>query len=243
VKREDLLKHVSPGHEEGKGNGHKEKELLSESHAHENLESPTAYPVFLARPYDPISVKEGVNDRRDILYLAASELLDNIELARVGIGFLLTYAMYQFSQRPALQSTLRDELMKLTPTLKYPPRQEALSTSTLQQLDGLALIDSIVMETLRVHTPAPSPQRRLVPEGGAVVEGYVILTGVTIHSSPNCSHWYEGAYPDANTWRPKGWMETRRNEDSGELSKDKAVDDPRRVVLGIWKWRENVHWK
>ena len=229
-KTEDLLRRVTPGREEGKHNRLKEKEL-SESHAHEDSESPTTYPVVFAQLYDYIPTKEGVTDRLEILHLAASELLDSIEAAREGIGISLTYAMHQLSQRPALQSTLRDELMKLTPPLKYPPSQEALSTSTLRQLDSLTLLDGIVMETLRVHAPGPGPQRRLVPEGGAVVEGYFIPAGVTIHSSPYCLHRYEGVYPDANAWRPERWMEIRGNKDGGEWGKGKAEDDPRR-----WFW-------
>jgi hypothetical protein len=41
--------------------------------------------------------------------------------------------MHQLSQRPALQSTLRDELMKLTPPLKYSPSQEALTSTVGRQ--------------------------------------------------------------------------------------------------------------
>jgi hypothetical protein len=226
-KTEDLLRRVAP---EGKNNGHQEKEL-SESHDHKDSESPTTYPIVFAQLYDSIPTKEGVTDRLEILYLAASELLDSMEAAREGIGISLTYAMHQLSQRPALQSTLRNELMKLTPPLKYPPSQEALLTSTLRQLDSLALLDAIVMETLRVHAPGPGPQRRLVPEGGVVVEGYFIPAGVTIHSSPYCLHRYEGAYPDANVWRPERWMEIRGSKDSGEWGKSKAEDDLRR-----WFW-------
>jgi hypothetical protein len=37
--------------------------------------------------------------------------------------------MHQLSQRPALQSTLRDELMKLMPPLKLFPSQEALTST------------------------------------------------------------------------------------------------------------------
>ena len=226
----DLLRQVSPGREEREDEGHKEMGN-SENHAHEDSESPTTYPVVFAQLYNSIPTKEGVTDRLETLHLAASELLDSIEAGREGIGISLTYAMHQLSQRPALQLTLHDELMKLTPPLTYPPSQEALSTSTLRQLDSLALLDGIVMETLRVHAPEPGPQRRLVPEGGAVVEGYFIPAGVTIHSSPYCLHRYEGVYPDANVWRPERWMEIRGNKDSGEWGKGKAEDDPRR-----WFW-------
>jgi hypothetical protein len=92
-KTEDLLRRVTPGREEGKDNGDKDKEL-SESHAHEDLESPTTYPVVFAQLCDSIPTKEGVTDRLGILYLAASGLLDSIEAAREGIGISLIYAMH-----------------------------------------------------------------------------------------------------------------------------------------------------
>jgi Cytochrome P450 len=190
------------GREEGKDDGHKEKEL-SESHTYEDSESPTTYPVVFAPLHHSIPTKEGVTDRLEILHPAASELLESIEVAREGIGISLTYAMHQLSQRLALQSTLRDELMILTPPLEYPPIQEALSTSTLQQLGNLAVSGGIAMETLRVHASAPGPQRHLVPESGVVLEGYFIPTGVTIRSSPHCLRRYERVYLDANVWRPE----------------------------------------
>lgn len=197
---------------------------------------PTATrPVIFAQLSTSIPAKEGVKTRTETLRLVASELLDHIEAARVGIGITVTYAMYQLSQRPDLQSNLRYELMALKVPLRY-PLHGLLSRSVLHQIDGIALLDAIVMETLRVHSPAPGPQYRAVPEGGVAVKGYFIPAGVWISTSPYCLHRHASAYPDADKWKPERWMTARnakaeQSVDSASVGEEAQEDDPRR-----WFW-------
>jgi hypothetical protein len=168
----------------------------------------TTRPVIFAQLSTSIPAKEGVKTPAATLRLVASELLDNIEAARVGIGITVTYAMYRLSQRPNLQAKLRDELKDLTVLLGYPFRS-SLPNSVLRQIDGIALLDAIVMETLRLHTTAPGPQYRAVPEGGVAIDGYFIPAGVSISTSPYCLHQDPGAFPEPDEWKPERWMEGR----------------------------------
>ena len=98
------------------------------------------------------------------------------------------------------------------------------------------------METLRLHSPSPTPQRRIVPKGGAVIDGYFIPAGVTISSLPYALHRHVGAYPEPEEWKPERWMnapsakKTQRSahEDDDRAESDKAAagnDNPRR-----WFW-------
>jgi hypothetical protein len=195
----------------------------------------TTRPVIFAQLSASIPAKEGVKTPTETLRFVASELLDNIEAARVGIGITITYAMYQLSRRPDLQSKLRDELMVLTAPRRY-PLHWLLSKSVLHQIDGIALLDAIVMETLRVHSPAPGPQYRAVPEGGVVVDGYFIPAGVWISTSPYCLHRHPGAYPDVDEWKPERWMTGRnakaeQSVDSAPVGEEAQEYDPRR-----WFW-------
>jgi len=151
-------------------------------------------------------------------------MLDHVEAARVGIGITLTYALYRLSQRPDLQSKLRDKLMALPAPPPQYPSDGVLSPLTVRQIDGIALLDAIVMETLRVHSSAPGPQFRTVPDGGALVDGYFIPGGTSISASIYCLH---QQFPDPDAWRPERWMAGR------ECGVERANEDedPRR-----WFW-------
>jgi cytochrome P450 len=190
----------------------------------------TTRPVIFAQLSTSIPAKEGVNTRTETLRLVASELLDNIEAARVGVGITLTYAMYQLSRRPDLQSKLRDELMALPAPWRY-PLHGLLSNSVLRQIDGIALLDAIIMETLRLNPSAPGPQYRAVPEAGVIVDGYFIPARVSISTSPYCLHRHAGAYPDADEWKPERWMTGRNAKAEQSVDSAPVEDGPRR-----WFW-------
>ena len=81
----------------------------------------TTRPIIFAQLSTDIPDKEGVQTTAETLRLVASELLDNIEAARVGIGITVTYAMYRLSQRPDLQAKLRAELSALQLPRRHPP--------------------------------------------------------------------------------------------------------------------------
>ncbi|PVI00794.1 cytochrome P450 [Periconia macrospinosa] len=195
----------------------------------------TTNPVTFARLSTDIPAKEGDKSAADTLRLIASELLDHLEAARVGIGITVTYAMYQLSQRPKLQSQLRAELMALPVAPRYPsPGLE--SKSVLQQIDKVGLLDATVMETLRVHPSAPGPQPRSVPEGGVVIDGYFIPAGVFISTSPYFLHQNRAAYPDPDKWQSERWMKgqnTKAEHSVNDISMGQEMeeDDPRR-----WFW-------
>ena len=139
---------------------------------------PTAiHPVIFTQLSTSIPAKEGVKTRTETLRLITSELLNHIKAARVGIGITVTYTIYQLSQQLDLQSNLHYKLIALKVPLRY-PLHGLLSRSVLHQIDGIALLDAIIMETLRVHSPAPNPQYRAVPEGGVAVKGYFIPANI-----------------------------------------------------------------
>lgn len=197
----------------------------------------STHPVVFAQLRAAIPDKEGAATPDETLRLIGSELLDNMEASRVGIGITVTYAMYRLSQQPDLQSQLRSQLLALNQPLRY-PLQVNLTKSALHAIDGLALLDAIVMETLRLHSSAPGPQYRLVPAGGTVMDGYFIPAGTWVSTSPYCLHQNTSAYLDPDTWRPERWMKDRSSNGAQldmvaeESSEDKlAQDDPRR-----WFW-------
>jgi hypothetical protein len=188
------------------------------------------FPVVYAQLSSSISEGEPATATVDPSIAVASELLDNIEASREGVGITLVYALYELSKRPNLQSDLHHELISLQSPLIY-PGQGPLSTSTLRKLDSLPFLDGILMETLRLHHPSPGPQRRIVPREGSIIDGYFIPGGVTISSSAYSLHRQSSAFPDSETWKPERWVrspslkEDKLTHNGGTAVED---DDPRR---------------
>jgi hypothetical protein len=206
----------------------------------EDPEATSTYPIVYAQLINSIPTKEHVATPQETVLLAASELLDNTEAARVGIGITLTYAMHELSQRLGLQSSLRKELTTAELPLTYPLQHQLLSTSILRKLDGLPLLDAVITETLRLHPSAPGPQRRFVPKGGTIINGYLIPAGVTISSAPYCLHRCKDVYPEPELWKPERWIgtadstneqRTTLNEGGEGLENGKLEHDPHR-----WFW-------
>jgi cytochrome P450 len=203
--------------------------------AQERSESASTFPVVYAQLRSSIPEIEGPKTPQETLYLIASELLDNLEPARDGIGGVLTYVLHELTLLPAMQFAIREELMTLEPPLSYPPGQNRnrISTSTLRKLDGLPLLNAVIMETMRLRSPFPIPFRRVVPEGGALIDGCFIPAGVVVGSSSYSLHMNPVAYPEPTKWNPKRWLDIGDvATDYGEGEKGKASsNDPRR-----WFW-------
>jgi Cytochrome P450 len=236
---ERYLKSNSSAPKDGKG-VEDEKDGKARQIGSEDAESTSTYPIVYDQLINSIPTKEHVANPQETILLAASELLDNTEAARVGIGITLTYAMHELSQRLALQSNLRKELTTAELPLTYPLQHQLLSTSILRKLDVLPLLDAVITETLRLHPSAPGPQRRFVPKGGTIIDGYFIPAGATISSAPYCLHRYKDVYPEAELWKPERWIGTADSmneqptilDEGGEgLENGKVEHDPRR-----WFW-------
>jgi hypothetical protein len=185
----------------------------------------STYPVVYALLRDAIPKKEGSKSDRETLLLLASETLDNLEAARVGVGTALTYIFHEITTRPAIQSALREELLTLDPPFAHPAGPAcAIATATLRALDALPLLDAVITETLRLRNPVLIPARRVVPAGGAVVDGFFLPAGTEVSASTHTLHMNRDAFPDPGTWDPARWLGLPAGKDRGE-------NDPRK-----WFW-------
>ncbi|MCJ1397781.1 hypothetical protein MMC11_000977 [Xylographa trunciseda] len=145
--------------------------------------------------------------------VVASEVFDHMVASHDTGSISLTYVFYELSKNPVLQSSLRSELLTLSPTLKYSPSKsvnsDTFSTPTLPDprfIDALPLLNGIFYETLRLHTPTPGPQPRITPPGGTTIDGYAIPGGVRISTSARCLHQNEEVYPDPMAFKPERWI-------------------------------------
>ena len=151
--------------------------------------------------------------------IVASELLDHLIAGHETTGITLTYLLYSLSQRPTLQSTLRDELMTLSPPLRYPApnfqtlgHPETSPLSDTKALDALPLLNAIVYETLRLYAAAPGPQPRISPAQPTVIDGYTIPAGTRVSTAAYVMHRSTAAYPEPEVWRPERWIGEKGEE-------------------------------
>jgi hypothetical protein len=187
----------------------------------------TTYPVVYALLRDAIPKKENPKSDHETMLLICSETLDNLEAARAAQGTGMTYMLHEIATRPAVQAALRAELMTLDPPFVHPAGPTcAITTATLRALDALPFLDAVIMETLRLRNPVLMLTRRVVPPGGAVIDGYFLPGGTEVSASTHTMHMNAEVFPKPEVWDPQRWVGLSKNP--GE---DRGDNDPRK-----WFW-------
>ncbi|KAE8154531.1 cytochrome P450, partial [Aspergillus avenaceus] len=153
-------------------------------------------------------------DTRPLELSIASEVLDHLVAGHETSGITFTYMMWELSQHPGLQAELRRELLTVTPALKSlstpDDNGELPSLPSPSALDALPLLDAVLRETLRLHSPAPAPLPRVTPASstGITIEGYPnIPANVRVSSSSYSLHRIEEIYPRSSEWLPQRWLD------------------------------------
>lgn len=157
----------------------------------------------------------------------ASELLDHLVAGHETSGITFTYIMWELSRHPQMQRELRKELLTLTPTLQYPFTVQSSEGSlptfpSPSAIDSMPLLDAIVRESLRLHSPVSQILPRTTPstDGGISFNGYdKIPGGVRVGASAYTLHRIEQVYPNAEEWLPQRWLNP----------KDGRIHDMRRL--------------
>ena len=177
------------------------------------MTNPIVYTQLLTSLLNPSSPTPRVQT------IIASELLDHLIAGHETTGITLTYLLYSLSQRPALQSLLRSELLTLSPPLRYPaPCSEAVDDQEqslvpdTKALDTLPLLNAIAYETLRLYAAAPAPQPRISPPRPTVIDGYTIPTGTRVSTAAYVMHRNTAVYPEPEVWRPERWLGEKGEE-------------------------------
>lgn len=159
--------------------------------------------------------------------VVASEMLDHLVAGHETTGITFTYLIWEMSQRPELQTRLRQELLTLSPPPTY-PSPSTISSSiegdptrlpSAHAIDSLPLLNAILLETLRLHAAVPGPQPRVTPysppSAPTTLEGYAnIPGGVKVSASAYTLHRNPDVYPEPETWIPERWLESSPPEES-----------------------------
>lgn len=168
-------------------------------------------PVVYSKLYNGLQTNGA--DPEQLSRMAGSEALDHIIAGHETSAITVTYLMYEMSQRPALQSKLREELITLSSPLRYPTGGSGTADGlpAAKDIDALPLLHAILQETLRLHAAASGPQPRVTPNvpGGITIEGYGrIPGGIRVSSNAYATHRNPEVFPEPEVWSPERWLTT-----------------------------------
>jgi len=155
----------------------------------------------------------------------ASELMDHVLAGTDTSAWTLTYIMHELSQHPDLQSSLRSELLSLSPPIFYPQISitpgEASDLKTgltsARSINNLPLLDAILLETLRLRPSVPGSQPRITPSSTSrspiSLCGYAnIPAGVRVSAQAYSLHRNAKAFPEPEVWRPERWLDASQEK-------------------------------
>ena len=149
----------------------------------------------------------------------ASEIQDHLAAGHETSGIALTYLYWELSRNPALQASLREELLTLSPPIVHSSTQSQQDLPTPRAIDNLTLLAAVLMETLRIHASIPGPQPRATPFPPASVAGSPPLTpGIRVSAQAYGLHRNADVFPDPEVWRPARWLDPNE-EKKAEMMK------------------------
>ncbi|KAL2273990.1 hypothetical protein FJTKL_03707 [Diaporthe vaccinii] len=111
----------------------------------------------------------------------------------------LLYLFWELAQMPELQQQLRDKL-RTVPMLNGIPEHK--------HLWNLPLLNAVINETLRKHSPVVMGLLREVPPGGREMEGYYIPAKTVVSMPSYTAHRDPKAFPEPEAFKPSRWLET-----------------------------------
>lgn len=139
----------------------------------------------------------------------ASEHMDNIFAGTETTGWSLTYVLHELSQHPVLQSSLRSELLAISPPFIYIPSSPIPpEVPSPRSLENLPLLDAIIHESLRLHPAVPGPQPRVTPSYPVSLGGYDnIPPGIRVSAQAYTLHRNSTVFPEPEVWKPERWLD------------------------------------
>ena len=75
-----------------------------------------------------------------------------------------------------------------------------------ENVKKLQYLDATIHETLRLFPPSAASQQRIVPPGGATIDGYYVPAGTTVAVSPWASTRSRRNFHEPDMFRPERWL-------------------------------------
>ncbi|MCJ1375041.1 hypothetical protein MMC20_006275 [Loxospora ochrophaea] len=188
----------------------REIEALNLTTCTEAAKNPSTDPTVFSHLCSALNIS--TKNPADLLPVA-SETLDHLAAGHETSGITLTYLMHELSLHPALQDSLRAELLALSPPLKVNEGKPLPELPSPRSIDSLPLLHAILMETLRIHTAIPGGQPRITPAGVTTLGSFSnIPPDVRVSASGYTLHRNATVFPDPEAWKPERWLNASKEQ-------------------------------
>ncbi|GKT63323.1 cytochrome P450 monooxygenase [Colletotrichum tofieldiae] len=96
----------------------------------------------------------------------------------------------------------------------------------------LRYLEATIYEALRLFPPSPASQQRIVPAGGATIDGYYVPAGMTVATPPWVATHSSRNFVDPNDFRPQRWMGEEDKFSGDKLNASLPFGTGPRVCIG-----------
>ncbi|KAL2188162.1 cytochrome P450 [Thermothelomyces heterothallicus CBS 203.75] len=109
-----------------------------------------------------------------------------------------------------------------------PGEEEGERAVSWARVRDLRFLEATILEALRLYPPSPASQQRVVPRGGATVDGYYLPAGTTVAVAPWASNRSARNFAEPDAFRPERWLQQQQRppgegKGEGEGDEDAAA--------------------
>lgn len=147
-------------------------------------------------------------------YKDGTKMADS-EIANLCIGILMggqhtsastsAWAMLHLGQKPEIIEELYEEQVRVAGR----DSEGNLNPLTYDMLQEMPLVNSIIKETLRMHSPLHSIFRKVMRPLQIPGTNYVVPKGHYVMVSPGFNHTSDVFFPNATQWLPHRWLKDK----------------------------------
>ncbi|RLL95435.1 hypothetical protein CFD26_100536 [Aspergillus turcosus] len=152
--------------------------------------------MLLARDKDP----EKVTDYH-VFMMGLSNVIAGSDTTAISLSAI----MYHLLRCPEAMEKLRREIDEFT------AKGKCSDKVTFKESQEMPYFQAVIKEALRMHSATGLPLWRVVPDGGAEINGYFFPAGTVVGINTWVAHYDEEVFPDAETFRPERWIEAESN--------------------------------
>lgn len=135
----------------------------------------------------------------------AAECMDHLVAGVDTTGDAMCILMWRVStpEYAWVQDRLFEELQTINHAF-----DPVTGTAPIAELDKLPYLDAVIHESLRWRPPVPMTLFRVVPAGGARIDGFEIPAGTTVGCQAYSLYRKEDVFPDPDRFEPERWLTT-----------------------------------
>ncbi|KAF2119808.1 cytochrome P450 [Lophiotrema nucula] len=101
-----------------------------------------------------------------------------------------------------------------------------------EKVKALRYLEATLNEALRLFPPSPASQQRVVPRGGATIDGYYLPTGTTVAVSPWSATHSRLNFDEPDDFRPERWLEDEKQFSGDRPSASVPFGNGPRMCIG-----------